>query len=210
MWISTETTYSRKAARPNDGWQLQKCIDMPSWFKTMLIKRYSQGGKRRPPWHLVQIFSPLRNLKCLYTQKNFLAIYKAFLEFAHILWEATKPTIFLKDKNPLQVFSKRRQFHQHYGLHVIMCCNITSKLHRVLVESILLLVFPPDWSSKSRRRCVWNSGKTSNQHLSKWPYLPRMSLMKNNFSSHKHIIMMIQKNKPLKEKNNLDKMQSNG
>ena len=29
--------------------------------------------------------------------KDFLTIYKAFLEFAHFLWEATKPTIVLTD-----------------------------------------------------------------------------------------------------------------
>ena len=57
-----------------------------------------------PPWHLAQKFSPLRNLKCPYTQKKFLAIYMAFLEFAHILWEATKPTIVLTDNKSVTRF----------------------------------------------------------------------------------------------------------
>ena len=32
------------------------------------IRKYSQRGKRTPPWHLAQKLSPLHNLKCPYTQ----------------------------------------------------------------------------------------------------------------------------------------------
>ena len=34
-------------------------------------QKYSQCGKRMPPRHLLQKFSPLHNLKCPYAQKNF-------------------------------------------------------------------------------------------------------------------------------------------
>ena len=34
-------------------------------------QKYNQRGKRMPPWHLAQKFSPLRSLKCPYIQKNF-------------------------------------------------------------------------------------------------------------------------------------------
>ena len=48
----------------------------------------------------------------------------AFLEFGHILSEATKPTIVLTDnKYQLPAFSKQSQFPQHSGMHVIMYCN---------------------------------------------------------------------------------------
>ena len=57
-----------------------------------------------PPWHLAQKFSPLHNLKCPYLQKKFLAIYMAFIEFAHILWEATKSTIGLTDNKSVTRF----------------------------------------------------------------------------------------------------------
>ena len=40
------------------------------------------------------IFSPAQLEKSIYS-KDFLVIYMAFLEFAHILWEATKRTIVL-------------------------------------------------------------------------------------------------------------------
>ena len=36
--------------------------------------------------------------------KEFLAIYLAFLEFAHILWQATKPTIVLTDNKSVNRF----------------------------------------------------------------------------------------------------------
>ena len=43
-----------------------------------------------------KIFSPAQLKMSIYS-KEFLAIYMALLEFAHILWEATKPTIVLTD-----------------------------------------------------------------------------------------------------------------
>ena len=48
-----------------------------------------------PPWHSAQKFFSPAQLKMFIYSKEFPAIYMAFLEFAHILWEATKPTIVL-------------------------------------------------------------------------------------------------------------------
>ena len=50
-----------------------------------------------------KIFSPAQ-LKMSFYSKDFLAIYMAFLEFAHILWEATKPTIVLTDNESVTRF----------------------------------------------------------------------------------------------------------
>ena len=50
-----------------------------------------------------KIFSPAQLKMSIYS-KEFLAIYMAFLEFAHILWEATKPTIVLTDKKSVTRF----------------------------------------------------------------------------------------------------------
>ena len=50
-----------------------------------------------------KIFSPAQ-LKISIYSKEFLAIYMAFLEFAHILWEATKPTIVLTDNKSVTRF----------------------------------------------------------------------------------------------------------
>ena len=43
-----------------------------------------------------KVFSPAQLKMSIYS-KEFLAIYMAFLEFAHILWETTKPSIVLTD-----------------------------------------------------------------------------------------------------------------
>ena len=50
-----------------------------------------------------KIFSPAQ-LKMFIYSKKFLAIYMAFLEFAHLLWEATKPTIVLTDNKSVTRF----------------------------------------------------------------------------------------------------------
>ena len=50
-----------------------------------------------------EIFSPAQPKMSIYS-KEFLAIYMAFLEFAHILWEATKPTIVLTDNKSVTRF----------------------------------------------------------------------------------------------------------
>ena len=49
------------------------------------------------------VFSPAQ-LKISIYSKEFLAIYMALLEFAHILWEATKPTIVLTDNKSVTPF----------------------------------------------------------------------------------------------------------
>ena len=51
----------------------------------------------------LNIFSPAQLKMSIYS-KEFLAIYMAFLEFAHILWEATKPTIVLTDNKSVARF----------------------------------------------------------------------------------------------------------
>ena len=50
-----------------------------------------------------KIFSPAQLKMSIYS-KGILAIYMAFLEFAHILWEATKPTIVLTDNKSVNRF----------------------------------------------------------------------------------------------------------
>ena len=48
-------------------------------------------------------FSPAQLKMSIYS-KEFLAIYMAFLEFAHILWETSKPTIVLTDNKSVTRF----------------------------------------------------------------------------------------------------------
>ena len=53
-----------------------------------------------------KIFSPAQ-LEMSINSKENLAIYMAFLEFAHILWEATKPTIVLTDNKSVTFFPNK-------------------------------------------------------------------------------------------------------
>ena len=50
-----------------------------------------------------KVFSPAQLKMSIYS-KEFLAIYMAFIEFAHILWETSKPTIVLTDNKSLTRF----------------------------------------------------------------------------------------------------------
>ena len=50
-----------------------------------------------------KIFSPAQLKMSIYS-KEFLAIFTAFLEFSHILWEATQPTIVLTDNKSVTRF----------------------------------------------------------------------------------------------------------
>ena len=54
-----------------------------------------------------KIFSPAQLKMSIYS-KEFLAIYLAFVEFSHILWEATMPTIVLTDNKSVTRFFQTR------------------------------------------------------------------------------------------------------
>ena len=56
-----------------------------------------------------KIFSPAQLKMSIYS-KEFFAIYMAFLEFTHILWEATKPTIVLTDNKSVTRFFQTKAF----------------------------------------------------------------------------------------------------
>ena len=94
-------------------------------------------------------------LKLSIYSKEFFAIYKAFLEIAHILWETTKSTTVLTDIKKSHVSSREVQFHQCCGMLMTICCNLT-----LPSQSTQQLTFSPDYNSKSRRRYVSNSGET--------------------------------------------------
>ena len=73
-----------------------------------------------------KFFSPAQLKMSIYS-KEFLTIYMALLDFAHILWEATKPTIVLTDNKSVTRFFQTKAIPQDSGMHVIMCCNLNLK-----------------------------------------------------------------------------------
>ena len=56
-----------------------------------------------------KVFGPAQLKISIYSEK-FLAILMTFLEFAHILWEATKPTFVLTDSKSVQLFFQTKAF----------------------------------------------------------------------------------------------------
>ena len=105
MRISIERTQPRKAARLND---VKDASFRSAGYALMIEDNPDQKiqSKRKtyaPVAFGSKIFSPAQLKMSIYS-KECLAIYMAFLEFAHILWEATKPTFVLTDNKSVTRF----------------------------------------------------------------------------------------------------------
>ena len=105
----------------NDAYQLaleqpipgRKCVLMTEvsfrsagyafMIKTTQIRKFNQRGRHASVAFGSKIFSRAQ-LKMLIYSKDFLAVHTDFLEFALILWEATKPTIVLMDNKSVTRF----------------------------------------------------------------------------------------------------------
>ena len=103
-----------------------------------------------------KIFS-LAQIKMSIYSKEFLAIYMAFLEFAHILWEARKPTIVLTDNKSVTRFFQKKaippalwnaceyvlQFQPkiaHFAGSVNNAADFLSRLDLIVTEKIRLKI----------------------------------------------------------------------
>ena len=103
-----------------------------------------------------KIFSPAQLKMSIYS-KEFLAIYMEFLEFAHILWEATQPTIVLTDNKSVTRFFQTKaippelwnacdyvlQFNfkmAHIAGSVITAAEFLSRLELKVTEKICLKI----------------------------------------------------------------------
>ena len=109
-------------------------------------------------------FSPAQLKVFIYSQ-DFLAIYMAFLGFAHVLWEATKPTIVLTDNKSVTRFFQTKAIPPPPWNACDYVLKFNFKIVTLLAQSTPQLIFFPDWNSKSRRRYVSKSGKISKEHL---------------------------------------------
>ena len=99
----TRTAHSRKTVRSNDGCKLP-CI----WLRT-----HDWRERRTQTTLQTEFFAPVAfgsqvfsraQLKMSIYCKEFLAIYHAFLEYSHILWETTIPTLVLTDNRSVTRF----------------------------------------------------------------------------------------------------------
>ena len=159
-----------------------------------------------------KIFSNAQ-LKLSIYSKEFLAIYMAFLEFAHILWEATKPTIVLTDNKSVTRFFQTKaipaalwnacdyvlQFNfkkEHIAGSVNRAADFLSRLELKVTEKIRLKI-------RQDIQITLIEVTTCSSDALTW-------LTKNNFSSHGQTTVLSQKNRPLNGKNNRNKMRSKG
>ena len=106
---------------------------------------------------LDQKFSPPAQLKMSINSKEFLAIYIALREFAHILWEAKEPTIVLTENNSVTRFFQTKAFPQclwnaceyvlqlnfkivHIAVSVNTAADFLSRLELKVTEKIRLMI----------------------------------------------------------------------
>ena len=122
-----------------------------------------------------KIFSPSQVKKSIYS-KDIFGIYMAFVEFAHILWEATKPTIVLTDNKSVTRFFQTKAIRPALW----NACDYVLQFHFKIAQIAGSVNTAADFLSgielKSRRRYVSKCWKISKQYLSRLPPLPRMSL----------------------------------
>ena len=107
-------------------------------------------------------------------------------------------------------FFKQRQFHQHSGMHVIMCHNLTSKEHTLLVQSGTAADFPSRLELKVTEKICLKIRQDIQTTSIEMPTSSSDVADEEQFSSHKQPITRSQKNKPLNGKNNRDKMRTIG
>ena len=101
-----------------------------------------------------KIFSPAQLKMSIYS-KEFPAIKMAFLEFEHILWEATKPTIVLTDNKSVTRFFQTKAIPPALS----NACDYVLQFNFKTMQ----LTLSPDSNLKLRRRYVSKSGKISTQ-----------------------------------------------
>ena len=155
-------------------------------------------------------FFSLAQLKMSIYSEEFLSIYKTFLQFAHLLWKATKPTIVLTDKKSVtRSFQTKAippalwnacdyalQFNlkiAHIADSVNTAADFLSRLELNFREKIRLKIREDIQTTPIE---VTNSSSDVADE--------------EQFFFRKHTIATSRKNKPLNGKNSPEKMGSNG
>ena len=93
-------------------------------------------SKRKTYAHIAfgsKTFNPTKTKLSIYA-KEFLSIYFAFVEFGHLMWRSTFPTVVITDNRSVTLFFKQNSFLLHFGTHVNMSCNTILSLPLLLVQ----------------------------------------------------------------------------
>ena len=155
-----------------------------------------------------KIFSPAK-LKMSTYSKEFLAIYKAFLDFAHNLIEATKPTIVLTDNKSVT------RFFQTEAIPPALwnACDYVLQFNFKIAHIDGSVNTAADFLSRLELKVTEKIRPKVREDIQTTPIELMTSSSDvaddNNSSSHTQTALMNQKNRPLNGKNNNDKMPSN-
>ena len=129
-------------------------------------KIQSKGKTFAPVAFGSKIFSPAQ-LKMSIFSKEFSAIYKKFLEYAHTLWEAPKWAIVLKDKKLVTRFFQTKAIKPTLWTACDYVLQFNLKKTHITGSRTQQLTFCPDYNCKSQRRSVSKSGRMYKQHPSR-------------------------------------------
>ena len=169
-------------------------------------------SKRKAYAHVAfgsKIFSPAQLKMSIYSKK-ILAIYMAFLEFAHILWEATKPTNALTDNKSLTRFFQTKAIRPTLW----NACDYVLQFNFQRAHIAGLVKIAADFLSRLERKFTENIRLKIQQDVQTTPIEVTTSCSdvadEKQIFFHKQTTTMIQKNRPLNEKNNQNEMRSNG
>ena len=133
----------------------------------------------------------------------------AYIEFANISREASRPTIVLTDNKSVTCFFQTKAIplslwnECDYVLHFIFkIAHIAGS-----VDTAADFFSTPDLKVT---RKFYLKIREDVQHPSRWQHFPRMLQMKNNSPSHKQMVKMRPENKLLNGKSNHGTRQQNG
>ena len=155
-------------------------------------------------------FSPAQPKMSIYS-KNFMAIYMAFLEFVHILWEATKPTIVLTDNK-----SVTRFFFQTKAIPPALwiACDYVLQFNFKIAYIAGSVNTAADFHSGLELKATEKIGLEIREDVQTTPI--EVTFSSYDIADEEQFLFtqandsLNQKNRPLNEKNNRDKMRSNG
>ena len=156
-----------------------------------------------------KIFYPAQFKMSIYS-KQFLAINMAFLEFAYILWEATKPTIVLTDNKSVTRFFQTKAIPPALWNACEYVLKFTFKIAHIAVSVNTAAEFLSRLELKVTEKIRLKIREDIQTTLIELTTSSFDVADEEHFFSHTQKTVTSQKKRPLNEKNDRDKMRSNG
>ena len=155
--------------------QASEALVMPSWLKIIKIKNTVETQNVRPRGVRIKNLLPCATQDVHPLKRNQGILQGISWNCTHFVVEQQSQQLFWQIRNLSRVFSQRKHFHHHCGMHETMYSNWASRWHTSPVQSTLQLTNSPDWNSNSRKGYVSKSEKVFKQLPLRWQHLPRTS-----------------------------------